>query len=204
MTQNQAVDLASEHYESQKQHLRALARENRKLYTPQQRQELAQQWQNTALEFLAEAKTVAAFVSTEFEPPTYELCKVIADNKKRLLLPKLGPRLTRAWGFFQGLDDLEQLAPGRPPEPSGPAFDNDILLEVDAMIIPALLVSRFGERLGQGGGWYDRALKVVRPNLPVAAMVFPQELIDEHLPQDVHDVKIPYVLLPTEIVTTAV
>ncbi|KGF05832.1 5-formyltetrahydrofolate cyclo-ligase [Arcanobacterium sp. S3PF19] len=190
--------------EDAKQQLRAQCRQYRRQRCAQEKSRLALQWQKTVLDFTAGAHTVTCFVSTSGEPPTYGLCKALADAGKTLLLPKLGPGLTRSWGYFRGLDDLVQLAPGRPPEPGGAAFDNDILSEVDAMIIPALLVSRFGERLGQGGGWYDRALKCIRPDTAVGAMVFPGEFVDFHLPQDDMDVPVPYAILPTRAEKTAV
>lgn len=196
-------DVANLEPEDAKQVLRSKAKARRNARTQGERNTLAELWQPTVMDFLAEAKTVAAFVSINSEPPTRDLCKLIADSGKRLLLPKLGPGLTRAWGFFQGLDDLVVLAPGRPPEPSGPAFDNDILQEVDALIMPALLISKYGERLGQGGGWYDRALKKMQPEVPVGAMVFRDELVDFHLPQDAFDMPIHFALLPDEIVPLA-
>ena len=64
-------------------------------------------------------------------------------------------------------------------------------------------MSRDGERLGQGGGWYDRALKEVGKRTKIGAMVFPEELIDGHVPQTELDVQIPYVLRPSEIVETS-
>ena len=136
------------------------------------------------------------------EPPTYSLCAAIADQGSELLLPKLGPHLTRSWGFFRGLADLEQMAPGRPPEPNGPAFDNDILGTVDVMIIPALAVSVYGERLGQGGGWYDRALKAIGQHTRVAALIYPEEFVHVHLPQNSMDVPVPFVVTANGVFST--
>ncbi|MFC5370784.1 5-formyltetrahydrofolate cyclo-ligase [Arcanobacterium bovis] len=202
---NLALDLpnvSSLEDEEAKDLLRSYVREHRQQRSDQARAHLAELWKDTVLEFIGDRKIVAGFVSTHFEPPTLELCKVIADAGKTLLLPKLGPGLTRAWGYFKGVDDLVQMAPGRPPEPSGPAFDNEILLDVDVIVLPALLMSYAGERLGQGGGWYDRALKEKGEQTLVGAMVFPEELVHSHIPQTEFDVPIPYVLRPAEIVET--
>ncbi|XCB30783.1 5-formyltetrahydrofolate cyclo-ligase [Arcanobacterium hippocoleae] len=186
--------------EDAKQLLRAKVRKIRKNRSERELAESGKQWIETALEYVRDYSKVAAFISIPGEPPTYELCKAIADSGKTLLLPKLGPGLTRAWGYFKGLDDLQQMAPGRPPEPSGAAFDNDVLGDIDVMLVPALLVSKFGERLGQGGGWYDRALKKVKPGLPIGALVFPEEFVDFHLPQDEYDMHIQNVILPNQII----
>lgn len=88
--------------------------------------------------------------------------RVVRSNclRRELLLPKLGPGLSREWGWYRGAEDLLREAPGRcPPEPSGPAISSDILSEVGALLMPAILVDRQGRRIGQGGGWYDRVLK---------------------------------------------
>ena len=180
--------------EEAKQVLRSAVRKHRQQRTEKQRQSLAPLFQEQALKFVDGAGRVACYVSVNAEPPTHELCTAIADRGIELLLPKLGPGLTRAWGFFKGVDDLAQLAPGRPPEPSGPAFDNDILASVDALIIPGLLISRTGARLGQGGGWYDRALKSIPDSARVGAMVFADELVDIDLPQDENDMPVGFAI----------
>ena len=43
-----------------------------------------------------------------------------------------------------------------------------------------------GGRLGQGGGWYDRVLEHVRPEVPVVALVHEDEVVDE-VPREPHD-----------------
>lgn len=188
--------------EEAKQQIRPIVRTSRAARSAAKREELEDQWIATALEFINGAELVAAFVSVNEEPPSHGLIQAIADSGKRVILPKLGPGLTRAWGYFRGLDDLEEMAPGRPPEPTGPAFDNDILADVDALIIPALAVSHAGARLGQGGGWYDRALKLASGRARIGAMIFPEEFVEADLPQDENDVRIPFVILPDRVVAT--
>jgi 5-formyltetrahydrofolate cyclo-ligase len=68
------------------------------------------------------------------------------------------------------------------------------------VITPALAIDGFGNRLGQGGGWYDRVLKLLGPDTPVFTMVFDDELISgQELPSDDHDVRIPAVITPTRV-----
>ena len=196
-------DLSGEDPEDAKQRLRSVVRSHRKQRSKNACDELARKALEQVMQFVAGSSRVGCFVSVNAEPPTLDLCSAIADSGKELLLPKLGPHLTRSWGFFRGVDDLAQMAPGRPPEPTGPAFDNDILATVDALVIPALLVDRRGERLGQGGGWYDRALKAVAPGTKVAALVYPDEFVSGPLPQDEMDVPIPYVVTAEGIFATA-
>ena len=53
------------------------------------------------------------------------------------------------------------------------------------VIVPALHVDRKGNRLGQGGGSYDRAL--ARTKAWKVALVYPGELSSENLPIEGHD-----------------
>ncbi|MCI6574046.1 MAG: 5-formyltetrahydrofolate cyclo-ligase [Actinomycetaceae bacterium] len=189
--------------EDAKQLVRSAIRAHRKERTETARITAGEHIAEHVLTFVAGAHCVACYVSVNHEPPTRELCTQIADTGIQLLLPKLGPSLTRSWGYFRGDADLETMAPGRPPEPSGPAFDNSILADIDAMIIPALAVNAQGERLGQGGGWYDRALKEIGEQTKVAAIVYEEEFVDDALPQDEMDVRIPFVITPSGIFSTA-
>ncbi|MGO1592362.1 MAG: 5-formyltetrahydrofolate cyclo-ligase [Ancrocorticia sp.] len=182
--------------EDAKQALRSVARDARKRLPVAVRKDFEAQWVPTALDFIGDAKTVACYVSVNNEPETHALCEAIAAHGCELLLPKLGPGLSREWAWYQGADDLAVCAPGRPPEPSGEAIGSDILATVDVLIIPATLVDRQGRRIGQGGGWYDRVLKQVSAQTRVGAMVFPEEYVDIDLPQDPMDRPVSFVILP--------
>ncbi len=139
---------------------------------------------------LAGARTVSLYAARGGEPPTGPLLGLLTQRGIRVLLPVLGSGLTRGWAPYTGPDELVVRAPGRPPEPPGPPLSADALTEADLVLVPALAVDTAGTRLGQGGGWYDRALQHVRPGVLVAAVLYPQEVYDavEHpLPSQPHD-----------------
>ncbi len=182
--------------EEAKQALRSAARAHRARRSAHEREELGKRWVDTALDFVGDSKLVAAYVSVNDEPPTAPLCDALVASGHGLILPKLGPKLAREWAWYEGADDLKVMAPGRPPEPSGPAVGPEILAQVDVLIIPALLVNHQGRRIGQGGGWYDRVLKQVTPPTRVGAMVFADEYVSAEFPQDDMDRPVPCVILP--------
>ena len=150
---------------------------------------------------VADATCVSVYASRPTEPGTGPLLEALAARGVRVLMPVLGSGLQRDWAEYAGRDDLRERAPGRPPEPSGPTLGAAALAEADVVIAPALAVDTTGARLGQGGGWYDRALEHIRPGVPVVALVFPEELYDaatRPLPREPHDHLVDAVATPRE------
>lgn len=150
-----------------------------------------------ALEAVGDMECVAAYVSVGAEPCTRLLLPALAERGTTVLLPVLGPHLSRSWGVFRGMEDLAERSPGRPPEPSGPSLDAEAVAQAQALIIPALAVDRAGRRLGQGGGWYDRVLPLRRPQAPVFALVHDDELVTTPLPSGAHDEPVDAVITPS-------
>lgn len=170
-------DLRGQEPEDAKQHLRAIIRQAREKRSRADLAVLNEVIIKTALDLAEDAKTVAFYVSVNEEPPTHEAIEALYQAGKQVLLPKLGPKLSRFWAYYKGAEDLDFRAPERPMEPSGPALESEELAKVDLVITPALAVDRQGNRLGQGGGWYDRALIHCRPETPVFALCYTEELI---------------------------
>ena len=124
------------------------------------------------------ALCVAMYASRPGEPDTGALLTVLHGRGVRILLPVLGTGLQRDWAAYAGPDDLLQRAPGRPPEPGTEHLGAAALAGADVVVAPAVAVDTDGRRLGQGGGWYDRALEHARPGAPVIAMVYADEVFD--------------------------
>ena len=57
----------------------------------------------------------------------------------------------------------------------------------DVVLVPGLAFTPGGDRLGQGGGWYDRFLAGVRDDCTTIGVGFDVQLVDE-LPLEPHDV----------------
>jgi 5-formyltetrahydrofolate cyclo-ligase len=67
------------------------------------------------------------------------------------------------------------------------------------MIVPALAITTDGVRLGQGGGYYDRVLSLVRPDVPIIAMIYDHELLPAGaIPHEAHDVRVTHVCTPND------
>ena len=73
----------------------------------------------------------------------------------------------------------------------------------DVVIVPGLAFTRGGDRLGQGGGWYDRFLEDVRPECVTIGVGFAEQIVDT-LPVERHDIALHHVVTELgDIVTPA-
>ena len=189
--------------EDVKERLRMAIREARKARSVRLREAAAHALADVVLTIPAvvDASCVSVYASRVTEPGTGPLLEALAARGVRVLMPVLGSGLQRDWAEYAGPDDLRERAPGRPPEPGGPTLGAAALADADVVIAPALAIDTTGARLGQGGGWYDRALEHIRPGVPVVALVFPEELYDagsRPLPRERHDRLVDAVATPLE------
>jgi len=189
--------------EDVKERLRVAIRDARKTRSVRLRDEAARALADVVLTIpaVAEASCVSVYASRATEPGTGPLLEALAARGVRVLMPVLGSGLQRDWAEYAGPDDLRERAPGRPPEPGGETLGAAALGDAEVVIAPALAVDTTGARLGQGGGWYDRALEHIRPGVPVVALVFPEELYDaasRPLPRERHDRLVDAVATPLE------
>ncbi|MEV7973395.1 5-formyltetrahydrofolate cyclo-ligase [Cellulomonas sp. NPDC089187] len=184
-----------------KDEFRALLRSARQHTSARQRAQAAAALAEVVatLPGLDQARCVAAYSARPSEPDTTAVLEMLSARGIEVLLPVLGAGLSREWATYAGPDDLVQRAPGRPPEPGTPSLGAEGLSRADLILAPALAVDSSGTRLGQGGGWYDRALHHARPGVPVVALVFPEEVYDAQqrpLPREEHDRPVDMIATP--------
>lgn len=139
-----------------------------------------------------DAATVAAYVSVGSEPGTGLLLDALVAAGKRVLVPVVLPDLDLDWTPYTGRDDLVPAVRGL-LQPTGPRLGVDAVGGADVLLVPGLAVSSTGERLGQGGGCYDRALTRVPAGTPVAVVLYDDE-VGVAVPTDPHDVRVGFAL----------
>ena len=144
----------------------------------------------------------ALFVPTPLEPDMSLELGLFPRALLPVLLDEAGAPLGEPrWGLWEAGRALVTL--GRPPaQPDGEARGAESLKEADLIVIPALAASADGTRLGQGGGWYDRALMHRSPGVPVVAAIFDDELLEAGvIPAEPHDVPVDAIVTPTRTIT---
>lgn len=142
---------------------------------------------------LKNATNIASYISYEFEPETSDINQRLIKDGKKVFLPRLLENNDIQWvswnGSSENLTKVENIY-----EPIGDAVE----VELDVIILPALHVDRMGNRLGQGGGSYDRALS--RSKAFKIALLHYGELTSEILPIQPHDEKIDAAATPEIVV----
>jgi 5-formyltetrahydrofolate cyclo-ligase len=146
------------------------------------------------------AGVVAAYVSVGSEPDTRGLIFALWKRGTYVLLPLLQPDGDLDWASYEGPDSLIPgprglVQPAEPPR--GPAA----ITSADLIIVPALAADRQGNRLGRGGGSYDRALARVGPAVLSVALLYDGELLDQ-VPAGPRDQPVRAVARPGEGITS--
>ena len=140
------------------------------------------------------ATTIASYISYEFEPSTVEINEAFLRDGKALVLPRInGDQLE--WVRWNG-DPAQLVAKKKILEPAGDPLTD--LSQIQAIVVPALKIDQSGFRLGQGGGYYDRALKNL--NAWKIGLVYAGELSSEVLPHESHDVPLDAAATPSILV----
>lgn len=137
-------------------------------------------------EFL-QAQVVMLFLNFRDEVDTTALAQETLELNKKLILPRCAPN-----GILLPIEvkDLsEDIEPGawgiREPKLDKGEMDPS---EIDLIIVPGAGFSFRGDRLGYGGGYYDRFFRRLSPLIPRVALSFACQVIDE-VPVDEHDMK---------------
>ena len=142
-----------------------------------------------------ESSIIASYYSYGFEPQTRDLNSELLRLGKTVLLPRTLSNNDIEWVVWDGASD--SLKKNRKVlEPIGPRFEAEE--EIEIVIVPALAIDPLGNRLGQGGGSYDRALSRVKAwkvGLVGAAELTHQLLPIESFDQGVNAAATPSILI---------
>ena len=131
---------------------------------------------------ISQAQVIASYYSFGTEPSTIELNQAILKKGKTLLLPRINGEVIE-WVQWDGSAETLQQN-GKFHEPTGELFTN--LDSINLVLVPALAIDPDGFRLGQGGGFYDRALPQLRAWKH--GIVYNYERMEHDLPREPWDV----------------
>ena len=145
------------------------------------------------------AGTIAVYYSVGAEPDTRGLVYALWKRGSYVVLPVLRADGDLDWASYEGPDSLVP-GPRGLREPGEPPRGVGAVARADVVLVPALAVDQAGNRLGRGGGSYDRALARVGPLIPLIALIYDGELVD-HVPAEPHDVPVRAAVSPANGIT---
>ncbi len=150
------------------------------------------------LEAYREAKLVHTYVSSkENEVDTHALIRACFAHGKRVAVPVVMPG-TKTLGHAL-IDGLDQLVVGpsglAQPDPAAATW-LPAAAHFDLVVVPGLAFDRRGQRIGWGGGYYDRFLAQVQA---VKIGLCYDALVLDCIPGEPHDVPVDLVVAETAI-----
>lgn len=148
------------------------------------------------LEAIPGPMRVTCYASYGTEPSTQAMRALLARAGFEVLLPRVVDNLME-W-VVDG--EATVTSPMGIQEPTGPAV---ALQPVRALLIPALSVTPNGDRLGKGGGFYDRALADLASPRPALIAIVGDGDVVSSVPMQEHDRRVDYVVTPTRTIDCA-
>ena len=144
------------------------------------------------MEEFQKAKTVFCFVGRRNEVDTRDIIALCFEQGKTVAVPLVISKGVMEAKEIKSLDSLE-IGINNILEPPASARTLD-KFEIDFGIIPCVTCSHKGDRLGFGGGFYDRYM---RDSDFTRACVCYEKLTEENIPMSRYDLKVDYLI--TEI-----
>ena len=173
-----------------KQALRKTIREQKRAMTEEMilaaSAELARQFYNTDL--YRNAKTVYGYLPYNQEVRTVPILEQALQDGKQVAVPKVYGDTMR----FILLEDLSLVAPSDMGIPE-PVADEPVADDPTALVLmPGLAFDDKGNRMGYGGGFYDKFL-AMEPEHPTVALCYDFQMV-ESIPTEEYDVPVDLVL----------
>jgi 5-formyltetrahydrofolate cyclo-ligase len=140
------------------------------------------------LDIFGKAECIALFAAMNDEVPTAVALDRWPQLGKRVVVPRVEGDIMRFYDYSP-----EQMRTGAFGilEPEG---DNECVPEeIDLIIVPARAFTRAGERLGRGGGFYDKYMSKAEFRASKVGIAFECQIFDS-LPCDSHDIRVDHVV----------
>jgi 5-formyltetrahydrofolate cyclo-ligase len=147
------------------------------------------------------ATVVMIYHSAGSELSTIELIKDMFNEGKRVVLP-----YCTSPSYELGIAEIKDLEKDcitgefNIREPAQALRGKFLKSDLDLIVCPGVAFDRYGGRLGNGKGCYDRFVNELRGKVPIFAIAFDCQLTSETLPFEYHDIPMDQVITESGLV----
>ena len=173
-----------------KSELRAMIRQKKRAMSEEQIEKASRALGEkfVACEAYAKAKTIYGYMPYNQEVRTVPMLERALREGKQVAVPKVYGDIMR----FILVTDLTAMAKSDMGIPE-PVADGPVAEDPTALVLmPGLAFTERGDRMGYGGGYYDKFLSA-EPNHPTVALCYDFQLLDS-LPTEQYDIPVDLVL----------
>jgi 5-formyltetrahydrofolate cyclo-ligase len=157
-----------------------------------------------SLDEVINARTLFFFASFRSEVDTFEMMRALLPAGKAVVVPKVEKE--RHLLLLYEVRDVDALMPGYMGIPEPPVTVGEIpadVNDVDLVIIPGAGFDPAGNRIGYGGGYYDRLLAELRRDIPVIAPAYEEQIVGS-IPAEPHDVRVSVIVTDRRVIRCGV
>jgi 5-formyltetrahydrofolate cyclo-ligase len=152
-----------------------------------------------SLEEFRQAPVVFFFASFRSEVSTFAQIEEALSLGKRVILPSVDSR-KKELRLYE-IKELSELSTGYMdiPEPAVSEERERDINDVTLVIMPGAAFDPKGNRLGYGGGYYDRILSRLRRKIPLVALAYEEQILDS-VPAGPHDIRVHIIVTDRRVI----
>jgi len=149
------------------------------------------------IENFSTAQNYFVYLSFGDEVRTGDILKHILNKNKNVAIPKCNiEKLTMKAVRYRTDDFLTKNSYGIFENDTDDCFEE----KIDVILMPALTVDRYGNRIGFGKGYYDKFINSLDYKPILIGLCYAEQVFEGKLPSDEYDKKLDYIITDQEII----
>ncbi len=154
------------------------------------------------LNIYRQSTNIMLYVATKNEVQTKAIIESAQKDSKKVFVPIIVRREKKLLPSLL-IDFDKELTIGymEIPEPRKEFYRIYPPTALDLIIVPGVAFTVQGDRLGMGGGYYDRFLKQINPDTPTVALSFETQILED-IPLEDNDMAVDYIITENRVILT--
>lgn len=147
-----------------------------------------------------QAETIFFYLAMKDEVQTEKMIEESLQKGKRVVAPSIDwQRKEILPSEIKDLTKDIEIGVLKIPQPKNNLYSPFSPVNIDIVIVPGVVFDRKGNRLGFGGGFYDRFLGKLSDRTELVALAFELQLVD-NVPSQSHDIAVNYLITERGII----